>query len=66
MSYRWLYALIVLVLYALLVIGIPVFPGLLAKPLSGWFNLGMLVFLVLHLAAPALAFIYLQQRRAGS
>ena len=63
MSSRLLYALIVLLLFAVLVVGIPVFPGLLATPLAGWFNLGTLIFLVLHLAAPALAFIYLRQRR---
>lgn len=66
MSQRWLYASIVLFLYAVLVVGIPVFPEFLAIPLLGWFNLGALVFLVLHLAAPALAFIYLRQRRTGS
>ena len=63
MSSRLLYALIVLLLFAVLVVGIPVFPGLLATPLAGWFNLGTLIFLVLHIVAPALAFIYLRQRR---
>ena len=66
MFQRWLYASIVLLLYAVLVVGIPVFPSVLATPLSGWFNLGTLIFLVLHLAAPALAFVYVKQRRAGS
>lgn len=66
MSQRWLYASIVLFLYAVLVVGIPVFPAVLAIPLVGGLNLGALVFLVLHVTAPALAFVYLRQRRSGS
>ena len=63
MSSPFVYASIVLLLYAALVVGIPEFPGLLATPLAGWFNLGTLIFLVLHIVAPALAFIYLRQRQ---
>ena len=65
MSKRWLYASVVLFLYALLVVGIPVFPGTLAIPLPGGVSLGGLIFLVLHIAAPALAFVYLNQRRSS-
>ena len=64
MPKRWLYASTVLFLYALLVVGIPAFPLLLATPLAGGINLGGLIFLVLHIAAPALAFVYLKQRRS--
>ena len=62
----WIYASIVLLLFALLVVGIPLFPDILAVPVQGGFNLGALIFLVLHLAAPGLAFLYLKQRRPGS
>ena len=61
-----LYAAIVLSLFALLVVGIPLFPDVLAIPVRGGFNLGALIFLVLHLVAPALAIVYLRQRRLGS
>ena len=66
MRQSWLYASIVLLLFALLVVGIPLFPGILAITVRGGFNLGALIFLVLHLVAPALAFVYLRQRRLGS
>lgn len=66
MRQSWLYAAIVLLLFALLVVGIPLFPGFLALPVQGSFNLGALIFLILHLVAPALAFVYLKQRRLGS
>lgn len=66
MRQSWLYASIVLLLFAVLVVGIPLFPGILAMPVQGGFNLGALIFLILHLAAPALAFVYLKQRRPGS
>ncbi len=65
MRQSWLYASIVLLLFALLVVGIPLFPDVLAMPVKGGFNLGALVFLALHLAAPGLAFLYLKQRRSG-
>ena len=66
MRQSWLYASIVLLLFALLVVGIPLFPETLAIPVKGGFNLGALIFLILHLAAPGLAFVYLKQRRRGS
>ncbi|MDE0367163.1 MAG: DUF485 domain-containing protein [Gammaproteobacteria bacterium] len=66
MRQSWLYASIVLLLFALLVVGIPLFPETLAIPVTGGFNLGALIFLVLHLLAPALAFVYLKQRRLDS
>ena len=65
MSLRWLYALVVLLLFAVLVVGIPLFPGWLATPVAGWFNVGALIFLIMHLAAPTLAYVYLRQRRAS-
>ena len=66
MRRSWLYAGIVLLLFALLVVGIPLFPNILAIPVRGGFNLGALIFLILHLVAPVLAFIYVKQRRLGS
>ena len=66
MRQSWLYTAIVLLLFALLVVGIPLFPDILAIPVQGGFNLGALIFLILHLVAPALAFVYLKQRRPGS
>lgn len=66
MRQSWLYASIVLLLFALLVVGIPLFPDILAIPMRGVFNLGALIFLILHLVAPGLAFLYLKQRRLRS
>lgn len=63
MSVSWVYALIVLLLFAVLVIGVPLFPEFMATPLSGPLNLGMLVFLALQILGPLLAFLYLKQRQ---
>jgi len=64
MQSRWLFTLVVLCLFLVLMVGIPVFPELLAVKVAGWFNFGALIFLVLHLLAPALALVYLKQRQA--
>jgi len=61
-SNKWLYALIVLLLFFFLVLGVPLFPEFMATPVVGWLNLGMLLYLVLQLLGPLLAFIYLKQR----
>ncbi len=63
MSRSWLYTLLVMGALGVLVLGITCLPDLLAMPLAGWFNLGMLIYLGLQVGAPALAFIYLRQRR---
>ena len=61
----WLYAGVVLLLFLVLVLGIPLFPGILGYPLSGWFNVGMLIFLVLHTLPLVLAVVHLKQRDAA-
>ena len=66
MKLPWLYSAIVLVLYALLVLGIPLFPQVLAISISGWFNLGMLIFLLLHTVPLVLAVRHFRQRDAAS
>lgn len=63
MSASWVYTSIVLLLFTVLVIGVPLFPELMATPLSGRLNLGMLSFLALQILGPLLAFIYLKQRQ---
>ncbi len=65
MRQSWLYAGIVMLLFAILVVGIPLFPELLAVPVLGGFNMGALIFVTLHLVAPVLAFVYVNQRRVG-
>ena len=59
---RWIYAGVVTFMFVILVLGIPLFPDLLAMPVAGWFNLGMLIYLLLCIVPPLLAFIYLKQR----
>ena len=61
----WLYAGVVLLLYLVLVLGIPLFPEILGYPLSGWFNVGMLIFLFLHTLPLVLAVVHLKQRNAA-
>ena len=64
MSRRWTYALSVLLLFIVLVLGVPLFPEFMATRVVGWLNLGMLLYLVLQVLGPLLAFIYLKQREA--
>jgi len=61
MQRQWLYTSIILILFLLLVFGIPLFPDLMATVVSGPMNLGMLIFLLLHVLTPVLAFRYLKQ-----
>lgn len=63
MSTSWVYASIVMLLFAVLVIGVPLFPEFMATPLAGPLNLGMFSFLALQILGPLLAFIYLKQRQ---
>jgi len=44
-----------------LVFGVPLFPGFMAIGVAGPMNLGMLIFLILHVLTPLLAFRYLKQ-----
>ena len=64
MSRRWTYALSVLLLFIVLVLGVPLFPEFMATRAVGWLNFGMLLFLALQILGPLLAFIYLKQREA--
>jgi len=64
LSSQWIYALIILLLFGVLVLGVPLFPEFMATPVIGWMNLGMLLYLVLQVLAPLLAFVYLKQREA--
>ena len=61
----WLFAVLVLSLFAVLVIAIPAFPAQLEVPIWGLRDFGTLLFLLLHLGTPLLAFVYLK-RREGS
>jgi len=45
------------------VLGVPLFPEFLATGIAGPMNLGMLLFLILHVLTPILAFRYLKQRQ---
>ena len=65
MSKAWLYTSFVLMLFIFLVVGIPGFPALLSSEIPGVRNLGTLVFLLLHLGTPALAFFYLKRRESS-
>ena len=47
-----------------IVLAVPLSSDFMARPILGWLNRGMLLFLVLHVAGPALAFVYLLRRRA--
>lgn len=61
MQRQWTYTGIILFLFLLLVFGIPLFPDLMATPVADPMNIGMLVFLLLHVLTPILAFRYLKQ-----
>ena len=63
MRLRWICALAMTALFLLLTMGIPLWPELLGLPLAGPLNLGMAVYAVILVAAPALAFVYLYLRR---
>jgi uncharacterized membrane protein (DUF485 family) len=63
MQSQWLYTGIVLFLFFVLVLGVPLFPEFLATGIAGPMNLGMLLFLILHVLTPILAFRYLKQRQ---
>jgi len=58
---QWLYTGIILVLFLVLVFGVPLFPEFMAIDIAGPMNFGMLIFLLLHMLTPTLAFIYLKQ-----
>ncbi|NKB35029.1 MAG: DUF485 domain-containing protein [Pseudomonadales bacterium] len=61
MQRQWLYTGIILLLFLVLVFGIPLFPEFMAIDVAGPMNLGMLIFLLLHVLTPVLAFRYLKQ-----
>ena len=65
MQKNFLYTGIILFLFALLVLGIPLFPDLMATHILGSTNLGMATFLLLNIVTPILAFKYLKQARKG-
>jgi len=54
MQRQWLYTGIVLFLFFVLVLGVPLFPEFLATGIAGPMNLGMLLFLILHVLTPIL------------
>lgn len=58
---QWLYTGVIIFLFLVLVFGVPLFPDFMAMNIAGPMNLGMLVFLLLHMLTPILAFIYLKQ-----
>ena len=62
MSRPWSYAVGVFALYALVVAGVPLFPGVLGASLAGHFTVGMLLFIVLHTLPLILALLYLRSR----
>ncbi|MDD9890459.1 MAG: hypothetical protein OXU66_01855 [Gammaproteobacteria bacterium] len=61
MQRQWFYTGIILFLFLVLVFGVPLFPELMAIGIAGPMNLGMLIFLLLHVLTPLLAFRYLKQ-----
>lgn len=63
MQRQWIYTGIVLFLFIILVLGVPLFPEFLATSIAGPMNLGMLLFLTLHVLTPVLAFRYLKHRQ---
>ena len=65
MQKELLYTGIILVLFALLVLGIPIFPDLMARNIFGSINFGMATFLLLNIITPIFAFKYLKQIRKG-
>jgi len=60
MQIQWIYTGVILSLFFLLILGIPLLPNFMGIKIIGPLNLGMLIFLFLHIAAPLLAFRYLQ------
>lgn len=63
---KWTYALVVLALFMVLVAGVPLAADVLANEVWGQLNYGMLIFLIMHVLTPLLAFAYLRQRRGDS
>ena len=61
MQRQLLYTGIILFLFLILVLGIPLFPSFMAKNIISPMNLGMLIFLILHILTPLLAYRYLKQ-----
>ena len=61
MQRQWISTGAILFLFFLLVIGVPLFPEFMATDIAGPMNLGMLIFLLLHILTPLLAFRYLKQ-----
>ena len=66
MQKPWLYTALILTLFMIQVLGIPLFPGILAIEIIGHMNLGMLLFLLLHVLTPLLAFEYLRKKSEGA
>ena len=60
MQRQWLYTGVILSLFLMLVLGRPFFPNFMAIEILGPLNLGMSVFLILHIVTPLLAFRYLR------
>ena len=63
MQRKWVYTGIIIFLLSILVLGIPLFPKFMAIEILGPLNLGMSVFLLLHILTPVLAFRHLQKLR---
>ena len=61
MQRQLLYTGVILFLFLILVLGIPLFPSFMAKNIIGPMNLGMLIFFILHILTPLLAYCYLKQ-----
>tara|TARA_B100001250_G_scaffold35553_1_gene28610 strand:- start:3236 stop:3439 length:204 start_codon:yes stop_codon:yes gene_type:complete len=61
MQRQLLYTGVILFLFLILVLGIPLFPSFMAKNIIGPMNLGMLIFFILHILTPLLAYRYLKQ-----
>ena len=66
MQKQWLYTGFILALFVIQVLGIPLFPDILAVEIIGHMNLGMSLFLMLHVLTPLLAFEYLRQKKRES
>ena len=63
MHRKWVYTAIILFLFFVLVLSIPLLPNFMAIEVLGSMNLGMSVFLLLHILTPVLAFRYLKKTR---
>ena len=63
MQVQWIYTGIILSLFLLLILGIPLFPNFMGIEVFDPLNLGMLLFLSLHISAPLLAFRFLQMMK---